>query len=111
MSLRVLVDTDEAGTEIAHFDADGNLEAIERIEDVEPILDAAKAAFNLGLVNKASEFRRVGSYPPNVLKIFAKKWGIDPNTIIQRIGKDRELTSLLLNDRELSGFRTLPGTY
>lgn len=108
---RFFVDDDGAGTEFAHIDAEGNLEAVERVEDVEPVLEAAKAAFNIGLQNKASEFRRVGSYPANCLRIFAQKWGLDPNTIIQRIGKDKELTRLLLNDRDLSGFRTLPGSY
>lgn len=108
---RIFVDADDAGTEFAHFDAEGNLQALERVEDVEPVLEASKAAFNLGLVNRSSEFRRVGSYPPNALLIFAKKWGLDPNTILQRIGKDKELTKRLLADRELSGFRTLPGTF
>ncbi len=109
---RIRVDADDGGVEYAWFDdATGDLLHLEREEDVEPVLEEAKACFNEGLVNRKSEFRRVGSYPMNVLRIFAQKWGLSPDTVIRDLGKNYDLTMKLVNDRDLSGFRTLPGRY
>ena len=109
---RVFLEKDEYGVEYAYFDdATGDLQAVERVQDVEPILEEAKACFNEGLVNRKSEFRRVGSYPPNAIRLFAAKHGIDPDRVVRDLAKDWNLTRLLLNDRDLSGFRTLPGRY
>lgn len=109
---RVLLDSDEYGIEYAYFDdATGDLQALERVSNVEPILEEAKACFNEGLVDRKSEFRRVGSYPPNALRIFAANHKLDPDRVVKDLAKDWSLTRLLLNDRDLSGFRTLPGKY
>ena len=109
---RIRVDADDGGVEYAWFDdATGDLLSVEREEDVEPVLEEAKACFKEGLVNRKSEFRRVGSYPPSVLRIFAAKHGLDADRVLRDLAKDWSLTRLLLNDRDLSGFRTLPGRY
>lgn len=111
--VRITAEGDAPGdpTEYAHFDADGNLVALEREEDVESVLEWAKARYNEGLADRHCEFRHVGSYPANVLEIFARKNGIPPGQIQSALGKDQELTKRLLNDRDLSGFRTLAGRY
>lgn len=121
MSTRVLVDTYEDGTkEYAHFDpVTGDLLHVERVEDVEKVLDWCKGRFNEGLANHHCEFRHVGSYPQGVLEIFGRKHGIKranesetyAHAAMRVLGKDEELTKLLVNDRDLSGFRVLPGRY
>lgn len=121
MSQRVLLETYEDGTkEYAHFDEQtGDLLHVERVEDVESVLDWCRGRFNAGLANRHCEFRHVGSYPQGVLEIFGRKYGIKrahesetyANAVTRALGKDKELTKLLVNDRDLSGFRTLPGTY
>lgn len=109
---RVFLDRDDGGVEYAYFDdTTGDLQAIERVENVEAVLEECKANFNEGLVNRKSEFRRVGSYPANAVRLFARKWGIDPNEVVKALGKDWDLTSKLLNDSDLAHFRTLPGRY
>jgi len=110
---RVHVDTTEDGLkEYAHFDKEtGDLLCLEREEDVQSVLDWCKGRYNEGLANRYCEFRLVGSYPPNVVRLFAQKWGIDPDHAVVALGKDRDLTNKLLNDRDLSGFRTLAGRY
>jgi hypothetical protein len=109
---RVLVDTTDGLKEYAHFDKQtGDLLCLEREEDVESVLEWCKGRYNDGLANSLCEFRHVARFPHNVIHIFAKKWGIDPNQIVAALGKDKDLTSKLLNDRDLGGFRTLPGTY
>ena len=109
---RIRVEHNDGGVEYAWFDdATGDLLSIEREDDVEPVLEHAKSCFNEGLVNTKCEFRRVGSYPLNVLRIFAQKWGIDPDRVLHELGKNHDLTMKLVNDRDLSGFRTLPGQY
>ena len=114
---RVFLDADDAGVEYAWFDdATGDLLSIERVEDVEQVLEDCKRQFNEGLVNQKSEFRRVSSYPPNALRLWAKQkglnwYGIGAEEMAKLLCKDEKLTSQLLNDRDLSGFRTLPGRY
>jgi hypothetical protein len=114
MSDRIVVDDGaETGVkEIAHFDpTTGDLLALERVEDVEAVLEWCKGRYNEGLVNRHSEFRQVGSYPANVISIFEKKHGLKPGEAAIALGKDKHLTNKLLNDPDLSGFRTLAGRY
>lgn len=109
MSTKALLDdgTEQGGVqEVVHFDANGELKALERRLDVEPLLEANKSAYNIGLQNRASEFRRVASYDPVTIDIFCKKWGIDQRAL----WKDKRMVSRLLNDPDLRHFRTLPGT-
>jgi hypothetical protein len=93
--------------ERVHFDADGELVALQRLEDVEPYLEAAKRQRNDGLADRKSEFRRVGSYPFTVWQIFARKNGVT----VERLLKDRDLIMRMVNDRDLAGFRTLEGSF
>lgn len=109
MSSKTLIDDgQETGVvEQAHFDTDGNLTALHRAIDVEPLLDANKAAFNAGLGNPGSEFRRVASFDPVTISIFCKRWGVPEAALFRR--ENAELVKRLLNDPDLRHFRTLPG--
>lgn len=92
------------------FEEDGDTFHIERVEDVEGVLDWCKGRFNEGLANAKCEFRQIASYPPVILEIFGKKRGVtDPAWYLKRGSED--LMKELLLDRDLSGFRTLAGRY
>jgi hypothetical protein len=68
MTERIYLDRGDSGIVYAWFDdTTGELLSIERVEDVEPVLEPAKSCFNDGLVNRKSEFRRVGTYPMSVV--------------------------------------------
>lgn len=109
MSNKVLLDAGaETGVEeTAHFDADGNLSAVQRQADIEPLLDENKRVYNLGLVNRSSEFRKVASFDPITIEIFCKRWGVESAALFRR--ENKELVKRLLNDPDLRHFRTLPG--
>lgn len=107
---KVVLDAgEETGIEeTAHFDpATGDLTGLQRTMDVEPLLDANKRAFNLGLQNRQSEFRKVASFDPLTIDIFCKRWGVNPADLFKR--RNQELVKRLLNDPDLRYFRTLPG--
>jgi hypothetical protein len=98
--------------EVAHFDqTTGDLIGIERVQDVEPVLEWCRGRYNEGIVNRHCEFRLVGSYPPNIIEIFAGKNGLTFDQVIGALGKDKDLTNRLLGDSDLSHFRTLAGRY
>lgn len=98
--------------EIAHFDdTTGDLLALQRVQDVEGVLNWCKGRYNEGLVNRHSEFRQVASYPRGAIEIFAKKWGLPSDEVERLLIKDKKLTDKLLSDPDLSGFRTLPGRF
>lgn len=79
--------------------------------DVEPLLEANKAAFNEGLVNRASEFRRVGSYTAHAMWLFGQMRGLGERWAdIMKRGNE-ELLCDMVHERDLRGFRTLPGDF
>jgi hypothetical protein len=105
-----LLEQDADGTrEYLHYDEQEQTFSIRRVADVSGVLDWCKGRFNEGLANRHCEFRHVASFPPEVLAIWARENGIDPRYVTQALGKDRDLTKRLLNNRDLSGFRTLAG--
>ncbi|TAK98946.1 MAG: hypothetical protein EPO08_17740 [Rhodospirillaceae bacterium] len=64
--------------EIAHFDSDGDLEALQWTADVEPVIEANKAAQcdgNRGF-GESREWRKVASIPLAVLMEYAAQHGI-----------------------------------
>lgn len=94
--------------EILHFDEGEQKFHLERVADVEPVLEWCKGRYNEGLASRFCEFRHVGRYPWVIVQIFAKKWGVkDPWAML----KDKEMVNRLLSDSDLSLFRTLPGNY
>ncbi len=79
MSKRVLIDEAADGTrEVAHFDADGNLEALQWNNDVAPVIEANKAAQNDGSggYSATREWRRVASVPVAVLMEYCQAHGV-----------------------------------
>jgi hypothetical protein len=104
-----LVETTEAGAEYLKYNPAEDSFTVVHVDDPAPVLEWCKGRFNDGLANRYCEFRHVASYPPIVLEIWARENGIDPRYVTQALGKDRDLTKRLLNNRDLSGFRTLAG--
>jgi hypothetical protein len=105
---RVLIDETDGVREILHLD--GDKFAIERVQDVEETLEWCKGRYNEGLVNRNCEFRQIASLPENALVIWGKGRGIDvPNWYLKKEYQD--LVVEAAHDRDLSGFRTLPGHY
>lgn len=104
-----MVDRTEAGAEYLKYNPSDDTFTIVHADDPASVLEWCKGRFNEGLANRFCEFRHVASYPPIVLEIWAKENGVDPRYVTQALGKDRDLTKRLLNNRDLSGFRTLAG--
>lgn len=109
MSTRIL-DQYDGITEYFDFDDVTSEVTVRRVRDVQPLIDANKAMFNEGLVNKNCEFRHIGSYDEIVVKEWAKQRGIADYWDIFRKGNEK-LLSELVNDPDMSAFRTLPGRY
>src|ERR1700730_5126644 len=103
----MLLERDAGGTEYLHFEDDGF--TIERVVDVEPVLDWCKGRFNAGLANSLSEFRQIASLPPSVLDIWGKVRGLPPQWY--SLKEYHNLVVQAAHDRDLSGFRTLAGHF
>jgi len=104
MTGKLLVECCDGAFEYLHHDEDGDRFVIETVADLEPVIEANKAAFNEAGAARGSEFRRVASYPPIVRDIYARLWGADPFA-----RGNEELLKRLLNDPDLRHFRTMPG--
>jgi hypothetical protein len=80
-----LVDEAFDGTrEFAHFDADGNLVALQWQSDVEPVIEANKRAQTNGTRgwSASREWRHVASIPPALLLKFAtERCGNSPGAL------------------------------
>lgn len=102
---------DVAGaSETLHFDDTEKTFTVERVEDVESTLDWCKGRYNEGLANRHCEFRHVARIPVNVLILWGRMRGFtDPAWYLQKSAMP--LIKEVLADRDLSGFRTLPGHY
>lgn len=102
----LLVGRDDGIQERLIFDETENRFVVEKVQDVESVLEWCRGRFNEGLANRHCEFRHVGRYPVIVLQIFAQKWGFSDWASCL---KDKTMMHRLLNDRDLGYFRTLPG--
>jgi hypothetical protein len=111
---RMLLETGPAGERTILHMGDGADEfVLERVVDVEPVLEWCKGRYNEGIANRHCEFRHMGSFPPEVLEL----WGI------QRYGRGglpdgwyylkdyHHLVIEAAHDRDLAGFRTLHGDF
>jgi len=79
MGVREIVDVGPGGiAEIAHFDSDGDLEALQWTADVEPVIEANKVLQNDGNrgFGKSREWQKVASVPLAVLMEYAAKHNI-----------------------------------
>ena len=88
-----------------HFDAGSGAFAIERVQDVEPVLEANKAAANAGDGYSASrELRQVAEIPMVVALRWKEERGID------LFNRDHwPAVKKLLRDPEWRHLRTSPG--
>lgn len=95
-------------SETLHFDDTEDTFTIKRVEDVEATLDWCKGRYNEGLANRHCEFRHVARIPVNVLILWGRMRGLtDPAWYLQKNAEP--LIKEVLADRDLCGFRTLPG--
>jgi hypothetical protein len=108
MSRRLLVDAAPDGTrEIAHFDADGNLTALQWTADVEPVIEANKRAQNDGSRGWGTtrEWRKVASIPVAVLMEYCQSRGIPLEHALGGPGQ-REAIGRMLADSDYRYLRT-----
>lgn len=108
---RLLLEDDEYGREILFQDPSDGTFTIERIVDVEPVLEWCKARYNEGLANRHCEFRHMASLPPTALDMWARAQGyrLPSQWYLQKEFAD--LVTRAAHDRDLSGFRTLAGDF
>lgn len=108
---RMLLDDDEYGREILFEDPSDGTITIERVVDVEPVLEWCRGRYNEGIANAHSEFRQIASLPPEALDVWAKARGyrLPQNWYLKR--EYEALVMAAVHDRDLSGFRTLAGEY
>jgi hypothetical protein len=86
----------------AHYDESSDKLIIERIQDVEPILESNKRAMNNACAGWKGEFHRVASIPLVIIEKYKNEKGID-------LMNDKEALNSFLNDRDNRCFRTKPG--
>jgi hypothetical protein len=75
-----------------------------RSEDVEPVLEQAKALRSCGMVG-SSEFRHAASFPASVVELYKQKAGISHHEFMANPVHIRRM----LSDPELQGFRVWEG--
>lgn len=108
---RMVLEENQYGTETLHFDEGENTFTIERVQDVEPILDWCKGRFNEGIANRHCEFRQIASLPPGALDVWARAngYGLPDGWYLQK--QYHHLVMRAAHDSDLSGFRTLHGDF
>lgn len=104
----LFLENSDGVTETLHFDETAQTFTIKRVEDVESVMDWCQTHYNEVQVNKHNEFRFLGRYPVTIAQVFAKRWGFSS---WQECLKHKDMFYRLLNDRDLSKFRTIPGNY
>jgi hypothetical protein len=93
--------------ESLHFGESDDTFTINRVQDVEPFLDANKRAQSDGEGwSPSREWRRVASIPPVVVEIWKKQWGVDPLK-----PDNHKLLKRLLNDPENQFLRVSDGRF
>ena len=104
-------DAFSGAVEKLHFDEGADTFTIERVVDVEPVLDWCKGRYNEGIANRHCEFRQIASIPPEVLELWArlKRYNLPGQWYLQK--QYHHLVVEAAHDRDLSGFRTLAGEF
>lgn len=102
--MRALLDADGGVITRFHYDETEDRAIIERVQDVEPILDDNKREMNSGAHSRTDEWRHVAEIPNVVIEKWLRDYGIwfyDKNhwPAVKR----------LLNSSEWSYLRTRPG--
>jgi hypothetical protein len=106
-----ILDVEADGT-VQYFDYDDKTDTvtIRREQDLTKLIEANKRAFNEGLVDRKSEFRRVASIPTNAAIMWARLHGIEDYRDIFKSGNEKTLEQMV-HDPDMAYFRTLSGTY
>jgi hypothetical protein len=86
----------------AHYEEDGDKLIVERVQDVEPILNDNKRALNNASSSWKGEFHHVASIPLVIIEKYKNEKGID-------LLKDKAALKKFLNDPDNKFFRTKPG--
>lgn len=87
------------------FHTDNGDLIVERIQDVEPILEANKRAFNGARDGWGGDFHHVASIPNVVIE----KWCNEKGFTFADFMRDKRLVKRFLNDSENKFLRTRPG--
>lgn len=85
-----------------HYDESNDRLTIERIQDVEPIIEANKDAYNWAPTHWKNDFNKVASIPLVVIEKYKNETGID-------LLKDKDELRKFLNDPNNKFMRTKPG--
>jgi hypothetical protein len=85
-----------------HYEEDGDRLIIQRIQDVEPILEANKAKANDARTDWKGEFHHVASIPLVIIEKYKNEKGID-------LMKDKAAMKRFLNDPDNKFLRVKPG--
>lgn len=103
MTARILTRTKTSVTKW-HEQADGGV-VIEKVFDVEPILDAAKERHNIGAHTTGMGDKHVASIPVEILDMWAKQRGKTFADVMQ----DQSLMTAFLEDPAHSAWRIWKG--
>lgn len=107
MSDRVLVDIDHTGVaEYAHFNSDGELEALEWVDDVEAVLDDNKRlqTDGTGGYGKTREWKHEARIPFSVIRKWEVEMGVPINFLQTKEGMPHLIKKY--KDRDYCFFRT-----
>ena len=105
MAKPLLLDAYGGVIERLHHDETADKFSIQTTADVEPIIEANKAAKTSGDgYSPSRELKRIASIPPSVQLLWIERYGVDP----LKKGNER-LLKRLLNDPEWAHLRTSGG--
>lgn len=90
---------------ITHYDEANDRLTIERVQDVEPYLDQAKAEAEASKSVKSGDFKKAGIIPLVALEAWMRLKGVTFADFM----RDRSICKRLLNDPDLSKFRVWKG--
>jgi hypothetical protein len=106
-----VLERDEFGSETLHIDEGEQKLHIERVADVEPVLDWCKAHYSAKVANSHCEFRQLASLPPSVLDIWGRANYPGLPDQWWQLKRYHHLVIKAAHDSDLSGFRTMAGNY
>ena len=98
--------TQDGVAEYGHFDADGNLEALEWVDDVNAVLDAnlAKRNDGSGGYGETREWQHLASIPASLVRKWEIEIGVPDGFLMTKEGFKILLAKI--KDRDYCGLRT-----
>lgn len=92
-----------------HYDKSADRLIIERVQDIEPIIEANKRKFNESNGHESTRWKGDLHHVASVPEVVIEKWCKDNGFTFAEFINDPKISKRFLNDSSNSHFRTKPG--